>query len=1072
MVQRLGGVRSRLLLAFFGISAFAILAAAAAMYSFLEVGDVLTRITHLRLPSAQASEALSRQAERIVAAAPSLFTVQTLDELEVISERITPELDRLDELVGQVKGSDLAPDAVEKIEQLVEWLGLNLISLDTVAYNKLAITERKQALLQKLHTTYGLMQNALQPPIAMQDAELLRLQERMADPETADSERSQLLLKAAPRAVSLVPLLKTKAAVSSVNDLLIQAGTAESPEEVERIAGALGRRLADLAQLVAQFDEGFQTVLRPHVQALESLSDGSDSILLLRQRELNHIAGAERQLNENTELSAQLTEAVGQLVSASTADIDRVTAEALSVQRLSSGILIAIVVLSLISSFLIVWLYVGRNLIRRLSALNKSTLAIAGGNLEATLPSGEGSDELADMAKALAVFRDTAVEVKESNLREIRAARQRLTDAIESISEGFSLYDADDRLVLCNSTYTELLYPGLEDIVTPGTPFETIIRSAAEHGLISDAHGRIDEWVAERLESHRKPGRPHIQRREQHWIQVSEFKTEDGGTVAIYSDITELKQMSIDLQASKEVAEAANEAKSTFLANMSHELRTPLNAVIGITEMLKEDAEELGQDDFIEPLERISRAGKHLLHLINEILDLSKIEAGKLEFYLEDFDVASIVREVATTVQPLADANANRLIVNCQQDLGSMRADLTRTRQIVLNLLSNACKFTQDGTVSIDIQSEGRNGGDQIILEVSDTGIGMTPEQMGKLFEEFSQADSSTTRRFGGTGLGLAISRRLARMMGGDIEVASTLGEGSTFRARLPRTATILDLPDAAAARPAPLADRPAAASGRGDGNRVLVVDDDENAREMMRRLLAKEGFDVVTAANGEEGLELARRLGPSVITLDVLMPKLDGWDVLKALKADSALADIPVIMVTIVDESGRGYSLGAADYLTKPVNRERMKLLLDKYRSRTREARALLIEDDETTREMLRGILDGDGWRVYEAENGRVALELIDEAAPDLILLDLMMPEMDGFEFLEALRGLSDHKGATVVAVTAADLSEQDHRRLNGGVERVVRKSILDRDQLLAEIRELVSRSVAPVWSDGDAAD
>ena len=675
------------------------------MYSFLEVGDVLNRITHQRIPSAQASEALSRQAERIVAAAPSLFTVQTLEELEVISERISPELDRLDELVVQVKGSDVAPDAVEKIEQLVEWLGLNLISLDTVAYNKLAITERKQSLLQKLKTTYGLMQNALQSPIALHDAGLLQFQERMADPETADSERSVLVLNAAPYAVSLVPLLKTKAAVSSVNDLLVQAGTAESPEEVERIAGSLGGRLTDLAQLVARFDEGFQSVLQPHVLALESLSEGSNSILLLRERELNHIAGAERQLTENTNLSAQLTEAVGQLVSASTADIDRVTAEALSVQRLSTGILIAIVALSLISSFLIVWLYVGRNLTRRLTALNKSTLAIAGGDLEVALPSSAGSDELADMAKALAVFRDTAVEVKETNLREIRAARQRLTDAIESISEGFSLYDADDRLVLCNSTYTKLLYPGLEDVVTPGTSFETIIRSAAELGLISDAQGRVDEWVAERLDRHRNPGRAHVQRRDGHWIQVSELKTEDGGTVAVYTDISELKQMSVDLQASKEAAEAANEAKSTFLANMSHELRTPLNAVIGITEMLKEDAEEFGQEDFIEPLERISRAGKHLLHLINEILDLSKIEAGKLEFHLEDFDVAGMVRDVATTVQPLADTNGNQLVVGCPEDLGGMQADLTRTRQIVLNLLSNACKFTQDGKVSLDVRS-------------------------------------------------------------------------------------------------------------------------------------------------------------------------------------------------------------------------------------------------------------------------------------------------------------------------------------------------------------------------------
>jgi len=261
-------------------------------------------------------------------------------------------------------------------------------------------------------------------------------------------------------------------------------------------------------------------------------------------------------------------------------------------------------------------------------------------------------------------------------------------------------------------------------------------------------------------------------------------------------------------------------------------------------------------------------------------------------------------------------------------------------------------------------------------------------------------------------------------------------------------------------------------ALSKGNGNRILVVDDDENARELMRRLLAKEGFDVITAVDGEEGLELARKFEPSVITLDVLMPGLDGWDVLKSLKADPALADIPIVMVSIVDESGRGYSLGAADYITKPVKRERMKLLLDKYRSRKKEPRALLIEDDEAARTMMRGILDSDGWQVYEAENGRIALDLIDEAAPDLILLDLMMPEMDGFEFLEALRSHPNHQSRIVVVVTAADLSDEDHRRLNGGVEHVIQKSGLNPDQLLTEVRKLVTQCVATEGANGGTRD
>ena len=642
-----------------------------------------------------------------------------------------------------------------------------------------------------------------------------------------------------------------------------------------------------------------------------------------------------------------------------------------------------------------------------------------------------------------------------------KKAERLVTDAIESISEGFTLFDADDNLVLSNSRYVELLHArGSQPL--PGDSYEKIITQSVQEGLIEGARANEVSWIAERLEQHRNPSGLHVQRRSDgRWLQIGERKTEDGGTVAVYTDISELKQR-------EQEAEEANRAKSQFLANMSHELRTPLNAVIGITEMLEEDANDLGQSDFVEPLQRISRAGKHLLNLINEILDLSKIEAGKLEFHIEDFDIAGLVGEVVATAQPFADANNNQLVVHCSEGLGIMRADLTRTRQIALNLLSNACKFTKDGEVSVDVRTEIDDAGEYVILEVKDTGIGMTPEQLDRLFEEFSQADSSTTRRFGGTGLGLAISRRLARMMGGDIEVESAPSLGSTFRTRLPRTVTVQAVDDGIDAGQAPEGERRHAGSGKSNGNRVLVVDDDETARNLLRRFLAKEGFDVITAADGEEGLELAQKFEPSVITLDVMMPKLDGWDVLKELKADPALADIPVVMLTMLDEHDLGYRLGAEDYMTKPVDYERMKLLLEKYRSIARDPRVLLVEDDETTRSMMHRILGDDGWRVYEAENGSVALDVIDEAEPDLILLDLMMPEMDGFEFLETLRRKKKTPLAPVVVITAADLTDADRRRLNGGVEYVLQKSGLSRDALLNEVRGVVKQFAHPERADG----
>jgi GAF domain-containing protein/DNA-binding response OmpR family regulator/anti-sigma regulatory factor (Ser/Thr protein kinase) len=497
--------------------------------------------------------------------------------------------------------------------------------------------------------------------------------------------------------------------------------------------------------------------------------------------------------------------------------------------------------------------------------------------------------------------------------------------------------------------------------------------------------------------------------------------------------------------------EAADRHKSEFLANMSHELRTPLNAIIGYSEMLQEDAADLGAEQFTDDLKRINAAGKHLLELINAVLDLSKIEAGKMELYLETFDVVALVRDIAAVIQPLAGKNANRLEVRCPDEAGTMHADLTKVRQALFNLLSNACKFTDRGTISLVVTREAVGDQDWMVFNVSDTGIGMTPEQLARLFEAFSQADAATTRKYGGTGLGLALSRRLCRMMGGDVTVESEAGRGSTFTIRLPaHIAAALEEP----AAPPSLADHVPPGVGT-----VLVIDDEATVRDLMQRFLSKEGFRVVAAASGEEGVRWARELRPDAITLDVMMPGMDGWAVLSALKADPEVAGIPVIMLTIVDDRNLGYALGASDYLTKPIDRERLATMLKHHR---RDRPVLVVDDDAEVRQLLRRMLESEGFAVVEAENGRVALERLRGEPPSLILLDLMMPEMDGFEFVAELRRHESWRAIPVVVITARDLSREDRERLNGHVEKILQKGTYDRDQLLAEVRELVAQSVA----------
>jgi len=520
-----------------------------------------------------------------------------------------------------------------------------------------------------------------------------------------------------------------------------------------------------------------------------------------------------------------------------------------------------------------------------------------------------------------------------------------------------------------------------------------------------------------------------------------------------------LQETQTQLSVAKQQAEQSNQAKSAFLANMSHELRTPMNAILGYSEMLMEEAEDLEQQDFIPDLKKINQAGTHLLALINDVLDLSKIESGKMEAFAENIDLHSLIDEVAATAQPLMTAHGNRLSIECDGQLGSAHQDRTKIRQTLFNLLSNAAKFTQEGTITLSANRFERSGADWLSFAVGDTGIGIAEDKLDHVFEEFAQADGSTTRDYGGTGLGLAISRRFCALLGGDLNVRSELGEGSTFTIRIPAV-----LPGTTQLEP--VVDVPASTADvklkipreAGSGSLILVIDDDPEASEIIKRFLIKDGFNVATAANGEQGLRLAHELKPAAITLDVMMPEMDGWSVLRALKADPVLQAIPVIMLTMIDDRSRGYSLGAVDYLTKPVDREQLHKVLSRYSSAGDAHPVLLIEDDIKTREIMARTLNKAGWTVSEAGNGQEALDLMESNQPRLILLDLMMPVMDGFEFLAAMRERAEWRHIPVIVITAKDLTEIDRDRLAGMVEEVVEKRGYTRDQLLERVRDAVA--------------
>jgi signal transduction histidine kinase/CheY-like chemotaxis protein/HAMP domain-containing protein len=678
---------------------------------------------------------------------------------------------------------------------------------------------------------------------------------------------------------------------------------------------------------------------------------------------------------------------------------------------------------------------------------------LSAGNLAVPIPPAS-PDEIGAMAHTLGLFRDSLKE-RDRLAAEAEAQRKTIAAAIATISEGFVLYDSEDRIVLFNEQFRDI-YPGIADIIKPGTTFGQVLEAVISRSLVDLGSQSPQDWIAERKARHEHSGGFAEYRYGGRFVRISERRIQGGGTVAVYSDITELRRQNLELEEARELSEVANRTKSQFLANMSHELRTPLNAIIGYSEILQEDAVDSDQEQLVPDLKKIEGAGRHLLGLINDILDLSKVEAGKMDVFIEEIDISSLLDEVKSIIAPLVAKNGNKLELRLADHIGSMRTDRTKVKQCLLNILSNASKFTQDGKLTVGVERL-RTDRSIVQMTISDTGIGMTEEQLGRLFQAFSQADASTTKKFGGTGLGLAITRHFCRLLGGDVTVASQVGEGSTFTIVLPDQALQPDQSTAPAEATLELP-RANSADAAGAVVTVLVVDDDPAARDLLTTNLGREGYRTVQARGGDEALELARKLHPDAITLDVLMPKKDGWAVLGALKADPDLCDIPVIMVTVAPDRGIGLSLGAAEVMTKPVDRAALTALLRQLLSR--DGPILVVEDDLATRETVCHTIEKMGLTVAEVTNGRLALGwLAQNPAPALILLDLMMPEMDGFEFLDTFNSRADWRHVPVVVMTAKHLTMAERGLLSGQGRSVIKKGASMDSDVTEAIRKAVGQ-------------
>lgn len=668
------------------------------------------------------------------------------------------------------------------------------------------------------------------------------------------------------------------------------------------------------------------------------------------------------------------------------------------------------------------------------------------------------TSSLFSLALVIGVFVYLASKAKRTSIH----ARSLLADVIERAPIGLALLDRHLKINQANKTFARMVTESgtmrADQALAAFAPqTESHLRQRLQGAIATRfrfkdtaTEDTLDVTIADKLRSFKADVFP--------VTLVSEAGTESPGVGVVLNDMTRQREAALELEAARDAAEAANRAKSAFIANMSHELRTPLTAVLGYCELLEEDLLDLGQEALLADLQKINSNARHLLGLINDVLDLSKIEAQKMDVHAIEFTVSTMLTELEAATGSLIAKNNNTLTLTADDPDTQLVTDDLKVKQMLLNLIGNAAKFTSDGQIAVHAAQIEEEGVPHTRFTVSDTGIGMSKEQLANLFQRFSQADETTTRKYGGTGLGLALTRALSKMLGGRIEVDSTEGKGTTFTVTIPTRYEARVVHAETGAEVAE--DKQSNALPKPASPSVLVVDDDPSARELLTRHLEREGFSVSTADSGAAALEQIKTTKPLAILLDVMMPGMDGWHVLRTIRDNPDTKDIPVIMQTVLNEKNFAYTLGASGYLKKPVRRNDLVDALQLLAIATPSREVLIVDDDKEASERLIAILIRDGWNCRIALNGAEAMQALAERIPDLVLVDLIMPEMDGYAFIREVRKNPQFDDLPLVVMTAEDVQSNKVRQLSSETAGIVQKGAMPLADLVADLRRFAEQT------------